>query len=290
MPVSTIPGLEGVRTKLEQIQKDCNAQTGNQDDSKKDGEKDEFIKNKATCYGMLTIVREKIRFRFQVIKEKGNNVEAIQLGVKIQSMLHEMDKLMPKLQAVLAKQSEGSFLRKRLKPEEIEERYKDLAVLKRHVQDCETSFKGNRDLSKEDFEDAWVSSQGTSGQREQLFGTGTAIQVDQTGRQVEGREQELIDRWAAKDKEFDAMIDDIACDVEQLGHHAANIGAAAERQGILIDEVGRKVSVADQGVKDLSSRVRDIIAQDKNSTFVCRIIMILVLLGIAGIIFSKLTK
>lgn len=287
MVLSILPGLGDVRSKLEHIEKECVGQKA--DKELQDKEKDEFVRVKAKCYGLLTIVREKIRYRYGIIKERGNNVEAIQLGIKIQGMIKDMEKMLPVLHNVLTKQASATFLRRRLKPEEIEERYKDLAVLKKHVQDCKTSYHGNRELDKEEFEEAWAT-EAEDGKRQQLFGGGGRIQVDQSGRAVQSSEQEVIDKWAAKDKEFDTMLDEISIDIEALGQHAVNIGAAAERQGALIEGVGKKVDTADAGVKDLSSRVKDIIEQDKNSTFCCRVILVVLLMIIAGMIISKVTN
>jgi len=284
MTITNLPGLDQIKTKLEHIHNECNPNPEDKS-SKKSVEKDEFLRAKKGCYAMLVNLRERIRHRLELIKKKGNNVEAIKLGVSIQTMISEMEKkLLPNMEAILKKQDSGSYLRKRIKPEEIAERYNDLSVLQKHLQDCKRSHLSNREPAHEDYEEAWAEQE--DGAPSTLFGT----QVDKTGREMGDDEKTLVDRWAAKDKEFDTLLEGIILDVQELGEHAATIGVAAERHQELIAELTDKTGNASTGVKGLASQAKDIVKQDQNATCCCRIILLVALMIILAFIFAKMTK
>jgi len=286
MPHTALPGLAGLKQKLEKIQVEC----GEGEDKNGGGgekEKDDFIRLKDQAYQMLGILREKIRHRLTTLKQRGNNVETIQLGVRIQSMIKDMENMFPKLHSVVQKQAAGGLMRKRLSPEEVESRYNDIAALKRHLDEAKRSHQSNRELDESELDQAWSGSNQKE-ERDNLLG-GANIKVDNTDRDMTEDESALVNRFAARDKEFDNILNDISAEVDALGEHANRIGEAADRQNVIINELSRKGEEAHDGVKDLQGRIKDIMEQDQNSTFCCRIIMILVLLGVIGIILQKLT-
>jgi len=286
MPSSSLPrgGLKTVKSKLEKIQHECG-----DNDKAGDGkeEKDDFIRLKKSMYDMVAILRDKIRQRLTTLKERGNNVETIQLGVRIQAMIKDLENMFPKLQAMVQKQAAGGLLRKRLSPEEVESRYNDIGVLKKHVEEAKRSHQANRELDENELDQAWAGSNERE-ERDNLL-AGANIRVDNTDRDMTEGESALVNRMAARDKEFDNILNDIALEVDALGESANKIGEAADRQNVIINELTRKGEDAHEGVKDLQGRIKDIMEQDKNSTFCCRIILILTLLGIIGIILQKVT-
>jgi len=285
-PVLT--GLDRLINDLEKIQTECGAGEQNKDQKV---EKDEFLIVKEQAYKLLVIIREKIKHRLKILKERGNNVETISLGVRIQTMIKDMENMFPKLHAIVVKQSSAGLLRKRLSPEDCETRYNDIGMLKRHLEEAKRAHLSNRDLDDGEVESAWqqTGDGGESGERRDLLG-GAGVKVDETGREITEDEQKLIDRFEARDREFDNILNDISNEVDHLGEHATKIGESAERQGEMINKLKNQVDDANEGVKDLNAKVKDIMENDSNSSFCTRIILILVLMALIGLVLNKVTS
>lgn len=283
-------------SKYEKILEDIAEACGEGKAKKKEAEsKDEFIRTKKAIYQMLTTLRTNIRERQAHQKRHGNSHESIERGLRIREQIKQLEKTLPKLQEVHRKQQQKTlFKNKKLTVEEIEERFQDIRIVKRQLEEAKQWFaQGNApDLAAEEGGGLGL---GDADLRIELFGSkaegsgaaGVAA-VDKSGRGLNEDESTAMDRWKQKDAEFDQLLDEIGDIADRLNPLAQKIGAAAERQSIMAQEVIRKTDKAEADVRNLNVRIRNVMNYQKNTTFFCQLMLGIALLTGFGYAYAKL--
>ncbi|CAD7947126.1 unnamed protein product [Amoebophrya sp. A25] len=301
-PPSLLPGIQGLISRLEEIQVEC----GERPDelTKKKAPRDDFEVMKTSIYGMLHILRVNIRERLKITQKHGNNYQAIEKAVRIREMIAEIEKLLPKLQQIQMRQAR----QKRLNPEEIDLRVQDIRNICRQLEEAKIAISSNTDVGAaassssaaqkygaetflDDDEEADIFAGGSGqdggrGTRQLIHG----FERDKTGRDLNENEQEAIQRWKDRDANFDAMLDQIGVVCDRLNPLVAQIGETAQRQGVMANDIVKKVDKADADVGTMSGKIKHILQQERNSDFICKMVLFLVLLTVLGICAKMLNS
>ena len=103
-------------------------------------------------------------------------------------------------------------------------------------------------------------------------------------------EHAAVQRWKARDEQFDEMLDQIGLVVDRLNPIVTQIGEAASRQGIVAQELEKKAERAESDFVKMNKRIKVIMQTEKNSTFICKLIMFVILLTFLGILAQRVNR
>ena len=70
---------------------------------------------------------------------------------------------------------------------------------------------------------------------------------------------------------------------ERLNPMVHEIGEAAQRQNIIAGEIEKKVDKADGDMKNMNKKLKDVMQTERNSSFICKLILFIVLLTFVGL-------
>lgn len=141
-------GIGECLTRLEKIAEECGEKQAQA------VEKDEFLRVKQRLYVLLEETRDHIHERSTLLKRRGNCHETITKGHSIRQNLDEMRKCLPRLQELhrKAQNKRGAAKRK----EELQARYKDIRILKRHVDEVSVGGLTSRLIGSQS---SWMSTE-----------------------------------------------------------------------------------------------------------------------------------
>ncbi|CAD7960755.1 unnamed protein product [Amoebophrya sp. A120] len=288
---SLLPGMSQLITKLEEIQVAC-GEKEDPENKKQRAKQDDYTIMKRQLHGMLHILRTNIRERNKITKKHGNNYQAIQKKVRIMEQISEIEKYLPKLQQIQMKQAKA----KRLPQEEIDFRIQDIRNIVKQLEEAKIALQSNVDVAEDEFDEG----------EDDVFGPGTnskeknatanllehryQLERDQTGRDLNEDEQQAIQRWKDRDENFDQMLDQIGVLADRLNPLVSTIGEAAQRQSIIANDISKKTEKADEDIKTMGGKLKYVLQQERNSDFICKLIMFLVLLTVMGVLAKMLNS
>lgn len=221
------------------------------------------IKNE--IYACLFVNKQMIRERSSMQSSLGNTVDVIQKGILINKNNELMSQKFISLKEAFRKQAK--LVQKKFTAAELDVRFKELQVVKRQIDECVDLLKRGAELPE-----ARVKTlTDFLGQMEKA-GVAPPTQFDAgTGggwREPSLEEQAAMNRWAARDKEFDAQIWQVGETVDRLNVLAVEFGNKASQQGKMALDLSRQADEANQEVVDVNNRLKDIMV-DQHCLSVC---------------------
>lgn len=275
-------GIGDFVKRLERIAEECGEQPGKQ---KK--EKDEFLRTKQRIYALLEQVREDILNRGTLLRKRGNCYETIQKGHAIRQSLDELKKSLPKLQELhkraQGKRGAGSGQKK----DELQMRYNDIRVLKRHVDEVNELFTSSTTGTD-------APGAGSSGDPQaSLFGLRDAARGGGRGdvdgrRALSAEEEDALSSMKRRDQDLDRQAAEIGRVVERLDPLAREIGSAAERSRLRAEAMTTDVEKAEEDLKQLNKRMAEVMQYEKNTNTCCQLVLGIALLCCVGFVFQQL--
>jgi DNA repair exonuclease SbcCD ATPase subunit len=272
---SCVQGINTYIKKLEAIADACGEKTV----TKETGVKDAFQDLKSRMHELITQIRKGVHDRQALTSKRGICHETIQKGSENRRKLDDLQKLYADLQAVhkkaLGKRSSAQ------KKEELQERWQDVRVLKKLVDDTrelvEAANEGNEDPALR------VPSATLLGLRE------AAARGDYvTNRALSEEENQVMDEISARQKGIDNQLGDLDKVVNRLGDMAPRIGHTAEMQTKQAEEISKGI---DKNIEELGAqtkKAKEIIQYQKNTNLCCQMVLGLLLLCIVGFICHQL--
>lgn len=117
-----------------------------------------------------------------------------------------------------------------------------------------------------------------------------SFQKSSDNRELHADEEQAIQRWKERDENFDSMLDQIALVCDRLNPLVHQIGDAAQRQQVMAQDVGKKVDKADADVNVMGGKLKQVLQSERNSDFVCKLILFLVLLTVLGLLAKMMNS
>jgi len=271
---SLLPGITEYVKKLEKIAQDCGDKPVTREAAL---EKDEFLRVKKRVYVLLEETREAIQERSTLLKRRGNCHETITKANTIRQNQDELKRSLPKLQE-LHKKAQNKRGASRQK-EELQARYKDIRVLKRHA---------------DEVADLWASnSGGAENHSERLLGSReeTVIgraRTEDTRRALSAEEEEALATMKKRDLELDDHIGEIGLIIDRLDPLARQIGLTAEQQRLKAEAITGDVEKADQDLLAMNTSIEKVMKYEKNTNCVCQMMLLLVFLCCLGFVLHQL--
>eukprot|EP00921_Rhytidocystis_pertsovi_P026005 GHVQ01041987.1.p1 GENE.GHVQ01041987.1~~GHVQ01041987.1.p1 ORF type:complete len:358 (+),score=63.17 GHVQ01041987.1:190-1263(+) len=104
---------------------------------------------------------------------------------------------------------------------------------------------------------------------------------------VSDEDTQTMSRWTERDRAMDKDLEDISEALEGLENFAIRIGETTDRHDIMAQEIRVDTDEARIKVKAMTQRVKKLISNDHNSTFVIRILLAIILLLIGGYVYVE---
>lgn len=240
-------------------------------------EKDEFLRVKQRIYVLLEQTRDDIHERSSLMKQRGNCHESITKGHTIRQNLEELRRCIPKLQELHKKAQNKRGAAK--KKEELQARYKDIRVLKRHADEVNELFLSHGNAG---------SGAGMQAQASMLGLREHARNPEDAKRLLTSEEEEALANMKKRDAEIDAKVAEVGLIVERLDPLARQIGMTADAQRRRAEAITTDVDGADQDLRALNKRIDEVMKYQKNTTCCCQMVLLVVLLCCAGFVFHQL--
>jgi len=242
-------------------------------------EKDEFLRVKRRVYTLLESSRSDIHDREALLKKRGNCFETIQKGHSIRQSLDELRQSMPRLQE-LHKKAQGKRSAGR-KQEELQARYKDIRILKRHVDEVHDLFLRS-------------SVEGASGSEPaaQLLGLRSAAYAPASGensrRTLTDEEKTAFEHMKRRDEELDKEVAELGLVVERLDPLARQIGVSADHMRQRADNMNEDVAQAEKDMQLLNKKITEVMRYEKNTNGCCQMVLCIALLCCVGFVFNQI--
>jgi len=123
------------------------------------------------------------------------------------------------------------------------------------------------------------------------FGSSAAESKDPTITELPNIDDEGFQLLRRNDAIIDKHLDDISSTVGVLREMATEMGKEAESQGVMLDNLDKKVDDVNDQLENLNVRMRKALESiRKGDRFIIDIILLCILLGIGGYIYSIVKK
>ena len=228
---SQLLGLTALTSRLEEIRHTCGGAT---DEDGRNGSKDDFVMMKQRLLHLLHLTRTSMRERGRLLKRTGNSHQVIERAVRIREMIQQIESCLPEL-ARLQIKGGGKLGRA-----ENEARLDDIRTLTRQVEEAKSALRSRGGVD-EDEENALWNGEGKGDPNSAFRAQLGKIKVDRSGRELDEREGEALERWEKRDEEFESMLDQIGVMCDRLNPMVQEIGMAAQRQTLMAADLGKKV-------------------------------------------------
>eukprot|EP01132_Coremiostelium_polycephalum_P007461 gene7461-9167_t len=256
--------------RVEKIQKECVDAKDKNKQLQQDGNTDAFTLLRRKIGLDIKGVRELIRERDEAEINMPGTVRTVDLSHRIRIAIQELKQETQKLQRMHDKSQERYDRKNKENPEKLKK----------------------LELQKESCELAWAHIKELELQNKKRGGeTSNFIPITKentsTIKELPDIDNDDFRELRRNDQAIDAVLDDISKGVQQVGAIANEMGKAAKRQGDMLDNLNDRADILDEKLENINIRLAKMIKDvRKGDRFILDVILILVLLGIGGVIYS----
>jgi len=268
-------GIAGFVRRLEIIAQECGEQK-----AKPDQPKDEFLKVKQRIYTLLEQARSDIHDRQSVLKKRGNCYETIHKGQAVRQALDELKQALPRLQE-LHKKAQNRRSGK-VKKDELQARYQDIRVLKRHIDELNELYLSGQELPPE---------AAASFVAPKFLGLRDSARAnpEDARRDMTSEESDALAAMKRRDADIENQVEEVGLALNRLDPLARTIGATAERQRLRAEALTAEAEKTGADIEQINRRVTEIMRYEKNTNMCCQIGLGVVLFCCVGFVIQQLT-
>jgi t-SNARE complex subunit (syntaxin) len=264
--------MNALMKKLEKIQSECVEKKGLIQPA--DDKADEFTRIKKKIAADMLEVRQMIKDRDELEATASGTRHTVEASHNIRSKLKAI-KADAQTLDTLQKKEKTKYEKKNKQNEEkeqqIENRGELVSLVFQHVKEVEA-------LNNRKHGDS-------------SFGSSAAGSGDPTITELPNIDDEGFQLLRRNDAIIDKHLEDIGQSVGVLKEMAVEMGKEAEAQGIMLDNLDKKVDDVNDQLENLNERMRKALESiRKGDRFIVDIILLCILLGIAGYIYSMFKK
>jgi len=232
---------------------------------------DEFTRIKKKIAYDMAELRKMIKERDELELSNSGTRHTVEASHNIRKLVKDVKMEAQNLDA-LQKKEEAKFRKKNKenpeKEAQIENRIELVSLVFQHIKEVEAL--NNRKHGDSAF-----------------MGAGGAENRDPTITELPNIDDEGFQVLRRNDAKIDKYLDDISGSVNVLGEMAREMGKEAELQGVMLDNLDNKVDIVNDQLENINHRMRKALENlRKGDRFIVDIILLCVLLGIGGYIYS----
>jgi SYP7 family syntaxin len=264
--------MNALMKKLEKIQSECVEKKGQVVDL--NDKSDEFTRIKKKVAAEINEARQLIKDRDELELTAAGTRHTVEASHNIRSKIKAIKADAQALDA-LQKAERAKYEKKNKtipeKEQQIENREELVGLVFQHIKEVEA-------LNNRKHGDS-------------SFGSSAAESKDPTITELPNIDDEGFQLLRRNDQIIDKHLDDISQSVGVLKEMATEMGKEAEQQGIMLDNLDKKVDDVNDQLENLNTRMRKALENiRKGDRFIVDIILLCILLGIAGYIYSMFKK
>lgn len=259
--------MNGLLKRLKKIQDECVVQKGTTTDIP-EGEIDEFTRIKKKIAVQTKNIRQLIKDRDELEKTAPGSVATVEISQNIRTALKEIRVDAAAMDDLQKKEKESYMKKNKTNPEKeqlIEKREEIVELVFSHLDEI-------KQLDQKRHGDSFITGRKT---------TDPVItelpDIDDAGFQMLRKNDQVID----------GMLDHVIDGVGELREMAEEMGKTAEQQGVMLDDLDIKVDKVNDELENINIRLRKALESvRKGDRFIVDIILLCVLLGLGGYIYS----
>jgi len=264
--------MNALMKKLEKIQSECVEKKGQVVDA--DDKSDEFTRIRRKVAAELNEARQLIKDRDELELTASGTRHTVEASHNIRAKIKSIKNDAQTLDG-LQKKDRAKYQKKNKtipeKEAQIETREELVGFIFQHIKEVEA-------LNNRKHGDS-------------SFGSGGGESKDPTITELPNIDDEGFQLLRRNDAVIDKHLDDISSSVGVLKEMAHEMGKEAEAQGIMLDNLDKKVDDVNDQLENLNIRMRKALESiRKGDRFIIDIILLCILLGIGGYIYSIVKK
>jgi len=235
---------------------------------------DEFTRLRRKVAFDVKNIRQLIHDRDEMEKSAPGTVATVELSHQVRQALKDIRTDAVKLDK-LQKDEKAAYIKKNKQDEdkekEIENREEVVGTVFDHIEECKLLDQ------KRHGDSAFSSKPGAP--KDPLI---TSLpDIDDAGFQLLRKNDQIID----------GMLENVAAGVNELREIATEMGKEAEHQGVMLDNLDAHVDKVNDDLENINIRLRKALESvRKGDRFIVDIILLVVLLGLIGYIYSIVKK
>jgi hypothetical protein len=288
---SSLSGMNDLLRRLDDIEVKCLGKSTERDAPA--DTKDKFLSMKSSMTRELADMKGKIMERREIMNACGTNHEVIQLTSQIRVLELKLKEDLIQLKDMYRKQCDGSLYAywdgkcAKLNATEMAKRYESMDKLASQMEEARKAFRTGQSLNA-DSGDAEANNL-----RSQLIsdpsssGGGSMMRRSFRDGELDEEEKDAMNKWSEREQKLDEELIQVSVAVDRLKPLAEEIQATGRKQEKLISMINARVDKATGNLRSLNVRMKKFIDTNNKSTFVFRLVLIIVLLGLAAYIYLK---
>ena len=233
------------------------------------------------------------------MKASGSSHEVIHLTSQIRVLELKLKEDLIQLKEIYRKQCDGTVFvftgGAKPTPEDLAARYEAMDKIAFQMEEARKAFRTGQGIDG-DYDQEKLRKQlmnnpfDENGARRPSIteGDGSSIMQRQFREgDMDDEEKDAMNRWSDRERKLDEELAHVSVAVDRLKPLAEEITAAGQKQSQLITMVDQRVDKTNATLRGLNVRLRKFIDTNKRSTFMFRIVLMLVLLGLGAYIYVK---
>jgi len=243
-------------------------------------EVDEFTKIKMAVATLINTISKHQDERDAKQDKLGRDIAVIRLGSEIRELLTEADNHLAQMAKTLERQKRNA---KKYPPQQVEVKGKQFQHYKEIVKNLKIREDGGV-LETQENDTSFTEFKIKMNTRRNVG------DMEPAKRDLTHQEQDALDRFKAKDRELDALLEEINQGLDTLKVKGENIGDQIDNQDLKIQDLQIEIDKTYKQLENSNQRLKRILYQyRKPSNFFMQMICILIILGLIGVIV-KLTS
>ena len=233
------------------------------------------------------------------MKLHGTSHEVIQLTSEVRVLELKLKEDLIQLKEIYRKQCDGSVFvftgsGGRVSPEELSQRYEGMDKMAFQMEEARKAFRTGQemevDYDQEKLRKQLVIDSVVSGSRAAQGGEGGILQKEFRSGELDEDEKEAMNRWSERERKLDEELAHVSVAVDRLKPLAEEINQAGAKQEKMVSMINSRVEKATSNLRVLNVRLKKFVDTNRRSTFIFRIVLIIVLLGLGAFIYVKAKK
>jgi len=240
-------------------------------------EVDEFTKIKQAIAEIINTISKTQDERDAKLDKTGRDVGVIKLGADIRDLLNDADNHLAQMSKTLDRQKRNP---KKYPANQVEVKEKQFQNYKEVVKQLKVREDGGV-LETQQSDTSFTEFKIKMNSRRNVGVENHAK------RDLTQNEQDALDRFKAKDKELDALLEEINQGLDVLKNKGENIGDQIHNQDIKMQDLQLEIDKTYKALENSNQRLKRVLYMyRKPSNFFMQMICILIILGLVGVIIK----
>lgn len=236
-----------------------------------------------------------------MVKMHGTSHEVIQLTSEVRVLELKLKEDLIQLKEIYRKQCDGSAFvfigtGARVSQEELSSRYEAMDKIAFQMEEARKAFRTGQemevDYDQEKLRKQLISDSVAGGPSARVGnpGEGGIFQKEYRTGELDDDEKEAMSKWSERERKLDEELAHVSVAVDRLKPLAEEMHQTGQKQEKMVTMINSRVEKATSNLRVINLRLKKFVDTNNKSTFMFRIVLIIVLLGLGAFIYVKAKK